>query len=307
MVHMVKSPSEPDSTTASAPDAGTADADRGSPGPSRHGSGTPGDSDRRNHRDRGARTGAGGHPIAPAEVVDSRNDRFSLRPCRLARVVWWDSSTSRSRSHRPRGSSRKGTALDRRSPWSSPGGSTRRIRRPRRIRSSWRSSMHCPGRCVATWNRLRGCWRSKRFPDRRAACFAGESALQPTRPIRRRSLRWIRSEVASTSTAPTGGCSLVIEGRSIRRSAVSSWTMSTRPSSGDSYPSPERSRIERRRSRADSPSRRRWFDCWTRCRRTGTSPRYRPRPGGRFDLVDPESGRRATFAAFGGVMLPLER
>lgn len=39
----------------------------------------------------------------------------------------------------------------------------------------------------------------------------------------------------------------------------------------------------------------------------GPSPRYRPRPGGRFDLVDPESGRRATFAAFGGVMLPLER
>ncbi|MDG2133683.1 MAG: hypothetical protein P8J88_09365 [Phycisphaerales bacterium] len=39
----------------------------------------------------------------------------------------------------------------------------------------------------------------------------------------------------------------------------------------------------------------------------GPPPRYRPRPGGRFDLVDPESGRRATFAAFGGVMLPLER
>ncbi|MCP4014213.1 MAG: hypothetical protein GY728_14000 [Phycisphaeraceae bacterium] len=39
----------------------------------------------------------------------------------------------------------------------------------------------------------------------------------------------------------------------------------------------------------------------------GPSPRYRPRTGGRFDLVDPESGRRATFAAFGGVMLPLER
>lgn len=39
----------------------------------------------------------------------------------------------------------------------------------------------------------------------------------------------------------------------------------------------------------------------------GSPPRYRPRPGGRFDLVDPESGRRVTFAAFGGVMLPLER
>ncbi|MCP4836078.1 MAG: hypothetical protein GY895_15085, partial [Phycisphaera sp.] len=39
----------------------------------------------------------------------------------------------------------------------------------------------------------------------------------------------------------------------------------------------------------------------------GPPPRYRPRPGGRFDLVDPESERRATFAAFGGVMLPLER
>ena len=38
----------------------------------------------------------------------------------------------------------------------------------------------------------------------------------------------------------------------------------------------------------------------------GRSPRYRPRPGGRFDLVDPESGRRVTFAAFGGVMLPLQ-
>jgi hypothetical protein len=39
---------------------------------------------------------------------------------------------------------------------------------------------------------------------------------------------------------------------------------------------------------------------------SGRSPRYRPRPGGRFDLVDPESGRRVTFAAFGGVMLPLQ-
>ena len=39
----------------------------------------------------------------------------------------------------------------------------------------------------------------------------------------------------------------------------------------------------------------------------GPPPRYRPRPGDRFDLVDPESGRHVTFAAFGGVMLPLER
>lgn len=39
---------------------------------------------------------------------------------------------------------------------------------------------------------------------------------------------------------------------------------------------------------------------------SGRAPRYRPRPGGRFDLVDPESGRRVTFAAFGGVMLPLQ-
>lgn len=39
----------------------------------------------------------------------------------------------------------------------------------------------------------------------------------------------------------------------------------------------------------------------------GDPPRYRPRTGDRFDLVDPASGRRATFAAFGGVMLPLAR
>ncbi|MAH67177.1 MAG: hypothetical protein CMJ27_12500 [Phycisphaerae bacterium] len=41
--------------------------------------------------------------------------------------------------------------------------------------------------------------------------------------------------------------------------------------------------------------------------RSGSPPRYQPRPGGRFDLVDSESGRRVTFAAFGGVLLPLER
>ena len=39
----------------------------------------------------------------------------------------------------------------------------------------------------------------------------------------------------------------------------------------------------------------------------GPLPRYRLRPGSRFDLLDPRSGRHATFAAFGGVMLPLER
>ncbi|MCP4835412.1 MAG: hypothetical protein GY895_11700, partial [Phycisphaera sp.] len=39
---------------------------------------------------------------------------------------------------------------------------------------------------------------------------------------------------------------------------------------------------------------------------SGPPPRYRPRPGGRFDLVDVDSRRRVTFAAFGGVMLPLE-
>lgn len=34
-------------------------------------------------------------------------------------------------------------------------------------------------------------------------------------------------------------------------------------------------------------------------------PRYRPRPGGLFDLIEVDSGRRITFAAFGGVLLPL--
>ena len=41
--------------------------------------------------------------------------------------------------------------------------------------------------------------------------------------------------------------------------------------------------------------------------RSGFPPGYQPRPGDRFDLVDSESGRRVTFAAFGGVLLPLER
>ena len=36
------------------------------------------------------------------------------------------------------------------------------------------------------------------------------------------------------------------------------------------------------------------------------TPRYRPRPGGLFDLIESDSGRRITFAAFGGVLLPLQ-
>jgi hypothetical protein len=36
------------------------------------------------------------------------------------------------------------------------------------------------------------------------------------------------------------------------------------------------------------------------------TPRYRRRPGGLFDLIEPDSGRRITFAAFGGVLLPLQ-
>lgn len=36
------------------------------------------------------------------------------------------------------------------------------------------------------------------------------------------------------------------------------------------------------------------------------TPRYRLRPGGLFDLIAPDSGRRVTFAAFGGVLLPLQ-
>ncbi len=34
-------------------------------------------------------------------------------------------------------------------------------------------------------------------------------------------------------------------------------------------------------------------------------PRYRPRPGGIFDLEDPKTRERATFAAFGGVLVPV--
>ncbi len=35
-------------------------------------------------------------------------------------------------------------------------------------------------------------------------------------------------------------------------------------------------------------------------------PRYRRRPGGLFDLIEVDSGRRITFATFGGVLLPLQ-
>jgi hypothetical protein len=38
----------------------------------------------------------------------------------------------------------------------------------------------------------------------------------------------------------------------------------------------------------------------------GPHPTYRPRPGGIFDLVVPGSRERVTFAAFGGVVVPLE-
>jgi hypothetical protein len=38
----------------------------------------------------------------------------------------------------------------------------------------------------------------------------------------------------------------------------------------------------------------------------GPHPIYRPRPGGIFDLVVPGSRDRVTFAAFGGVVVPLE-
>jgi hypothetical protein len=38
----------------------------------------------------------------------------------------------------------------------------------------------------------------------------------------------------------------------------------------------------------------------------GPHPTYRPRPGGIFDLVVPGSRDRVTFAAFGGVVVPLE-